>query len=66
MGLQHSEISESKCAECFGHWKEDNTDERLMYINDKCGVWSLTDCFEKSDDAYVYVLYQTCNVNCSP
>ena len=37
----------------FWSWEEDDADEWLMCTNDKCGVWSHTDCLEKSDDAYV-------------
>ena len=60
VGLQHREISESECAACFGHWEEDDADEWLMCTNEMCGVWSHTNCLEKSDDAYVCVLCQTC------
>lgn len=60
VGLQHREISESECAVCFGHWEEDDADEWLMCTNEKCGVWSHTNCLEKCDDAYVCVLCQTC------
>ena len=56
VGLQHREISESECAVCFGQWEEDDTEEWLMCTNDKCGVWSHTDCLEKCDDAYVCFL----------
>ena len=60
VGLQHHEILESECAVCFGHWEEDDADEWLICTNEKCGVWSHTDCLEKSDDAYVCVLCQPC------
>lgn len=60
VGLQHREISESECAACFGQWEEDDAEEWLICTNDKCGVWSHTDCLEKCDDAYVCVLCQTC------
>ena len=60
VGLQHREISESEYTVCFGHWEEDDADEWLMCTNDKCGVWSHTDCLEKSDEAYACILCQTC------
>jgi len=59
-GLQYREISESECAACFGQWEEDDADEWLKCTNENCGVWSHADCLEKSDDAYICVLCQTC------
>ena len=54
------EISESECAACFGQWEDDEAEEWLKCTNDKCGDWSHAECLEKSDDAYVCVLFQTC------
>ena len=60
VGLQHCEISESECAACFGQWEDNEAEEWLKCTNDKCGVWSHAECLEKSDNAYVCVLCQTC------
>ena len=39
-------------------WKDNEAEEWLKCTNNKCG-WSHADCLEKSDNAYVCVLWQT-------
>jgi len=53
-----------KCRQMsFGLWEEDDADEWLKCTNsDECGVWCHGNCFEKSEQAYVCVLCQTCFV----
>ena len=48
--LQHREISKSECADCFGQWKDNETEEWLKCTNNKCGVWSHTECLEMTMD----------------
>ena len=58
-GLQRQEISQNKCAACFGLWEEDDTDEWLQCTNSDCGVWCHAEC---SEQAYICLLCQTCFV----